>query len=242
MAFIPAAGAALGLRAPAAGAALGVVARRVAATPRLPRVSMATATPSDGAKGAADAGDAPESPAGASAPRHGGGGMVRRRRGWPTPLLRPGTLSADLATALDAPFFCGGLWGGGTAGGWPVGEGADWAPRADMTVSADGSSYEWLVELPGMAKEDVTLSIDGDVLTVRGEKKTTRAVMGGGTERVWGTFARSVVVPADGDVADKGAVRAVAKDGVLTVSVPKVAPRSKADAPEEDNTIPIHGE
>jgi len=243
MAFVSAAAGALGLRAPAAGAALVVAARRAAATPLLRRALVATAAPSDGAKGAAGSGgDAKDAPAGAAAPRHGRGGMARRRRGWPSPLLRSSLLPVDFATALDTPFFRGGLWGGAAAGGWPFGDGADWAPRADMTVSADGSAYEWVVELPGMAKEDVTLSVDGDLLTVRGEKKSTRTVVGGGTERVWGTFARSVVVPADGDVADKGAVQAVVKDGVLTVSFPKVPPPTEADAPAADDTIPIRGE
>lgn len=92
-----------------------------------------------------------------------------------------------------------------------------------------------------MSKEDVKLSIDGDVLTVRGEKRSEREVLGVGTERLWGTFTRSVVVPADADL-DKSGVKAVTKDGVLTVSFPKTTPPEDESAGKEDNTIPIMGE
>lgn len=245
MAFVSAAAAAgLGLRAPAVtAAALGVAARRVRLVP-LPatRVRMTSAaTPHDAKDEDADTkSDAQASPRG-HAP-------VRRRRGggrgwrgvpslWGLSGMRPDLIAGELAGAFDSPFFRAG--GGLAAGGWPsmAGAVADWAPRADLTVSADGKSYEWAVELPGMAKEDVKLTIDGDVLTVRGEKRSEREVLGVGTERLWGTFTRSVVAPADADL-DKNGVKAVSKDGVLTVSFPKTSPPEEP-ADKEDNTIPI---
>lgn len=245
MAFVSAAAAVgLGLRAPAVtAAALGVAARRVRLVP-LPatRVRMTSAaTPHD----AKDEDEDTKSDAQAAQRGHA---PVRRRRGgargwrsvpslWGLSGLRPDLLAGELAGAFDSPFFRAG--GGLAAGAWPsmAGAVADWAPRADLTVSADGKSYEWAVELPGMAKEDVKLSIDGDVLTVRGEKRSEREVLGVGTERLWGTFTRSVVAPADADL-DKSGVKAVTKDGVLTVSFPKASPPEE-HADKEDNTIPI---
>ncbi|GAB0488859.1 hypothetical protein MMPV_000072 [Pyropia vietnamensis] len=249
MAFVSAAATAgLGLRAPGvAGTALGVAARRVRLAPlSASRVRMsASATPKD------DKNEEEKSQGGLEATPRGNASAYRRGRGggrgwrsmpslWGLSTMRPDLLAGELTGAFDSPFFRAG--GGLFAGGWPSAAlGADWAPRADLTVSADGKSYEWAVELPGMSKDDVKLSIDGDVLTVRGEKRSEREVVGGGTERLWGTFTRSIVAPADADL-DKSSVKAVAKDGVLTVSFPKTSPQEEEHAGKEDNTIPIMGE
>lgn len=203
----------------------------------------ASATPKDDKSEPADSQGSMQ-----AAPR--GHAPDRRRRGggrgwrgvpslWGLSALRPDLLAGELAGVFDSPFFRGG--GGLSAGVWPSMADADWAPRADLTISADGKGYEWAVELPGMSKEDVKLSIDGDVLTVRGEKRSEREVLGVGTERLWGTFTRSVVVPADADL-DKSNVKAVTKDGVLTVSFPKTTPPADEHKDKEDNTIPIMGE
>lgn len=76
-------------------------------------------------------------------------------------------------------------------------------------------------ELPGMSKDDVQLSIEGNVLTLRGEKKHEEEKKEAGcyrVERSYGMFSRSVPLPADVDVE-----KAEAKfdKGVLTLRLPK---------------------
>ncbi len=83
---------------------------------------------------------------------------------------------------------------------------------------------EWRVraELPGVAPEDVEVSVTGNVLTIRGEKKCETTGEGENCrrgERRYGKFARSLEFPADVDAAK---VDARAKNGVLVVTLAKV--------------------
>lgn len=90
------------------------------------------------------------------------------------------------------------------------------------------------MELPGVAEEDIHLSVEGGVVTVKGEKKTEREEKGDTwyfSERQYGSFARSFRLPAD---ADEAAVNADLKDGVLTITVPRKAPK-----PKEGKRVPI---
>ncbi len=99
---------------------------------------------------------------------------------------------------------------------------ADWlAPAAEASQAEDG--YRIAMELPGVAEEDIHLSVEDGVVQVKGEKKTEREEKGESwyfSERQFGSFARSFRLPADADAA---AVKADLKDGVLTVTVPKKA-------------------
>ena len=110
---------------------------------------------------------------------------------------------------------------------------AEWiAPASE--ASSDADAYRIALELPGVAEEDIHLSLDGRVVTVKGEKKTEREERGDTwyfSERQFGAFSRSFRLPPD---ADEGAVKAALKDGVLTVTVPRRAPA--ADAPRR---VPI---
>ncbi len=78
-------------------------------------------------------------------------------------------------------------------------------------------------ELPGIDQKDIELSLDNDVLVIRGEKKNEsehRDRYTYRTERTYGSFSRAVRLPAEVD-ADK--VDASFKNGVLTVTLPKTA-------------------
>ncbi len=100
---------------------------------------------------------------------------------------------------------------------------SDWmAPASEASTSDNG--YTIAVELPGVEEKDIDLSVDGGVVTVKGEKKTSREEKGETwyfSERQYGSFSRSFRLPPD---ADEGKVSADLKDGVLTISVPKTAP------------------
>ena len=78
---------------------------------------------------------------------------------------------------------------------------ADWfAPRSDASVIED--SYEINVELPGVMAEDVDVAVDGNTLTVRGEKRASHEESGRTfffSEREYGSFQRTFRLPPDAD-------------------------------------------
>jgi HSP20 family protein len=79
-----------------------------------------------------------------------------------------------------------------------------------------------VAELPGMTREDVQITLENNVLSIAGERKFEKDVKGESyhrLERTFGTFARSFTLPANVKT-DK--VEATFKDGVLTVTLPKV--------------------
>ena len=95
----------------------------------------------------------------------------------------------------------------------------DWAPALDAFEDKD--RYVVSVELPGLKKEDINVTVHDGVLTVSGERKSERDVKEGTvhrTERYYGKFSRSVSLPS-AVRADK--VGASYKDGILTVEIPK---------------------
>ena len=78
-------------------------------------------------------------------------------------------------------------------------------------------------ELPGMKEEDIDVSVIGDTLSIRGEKKTETEVKEKDyyrSERSYGSFYRSIRLPSGVD-ADK--VEASFEDGVLEVTLAKSA-------------------
>ncbi len=94
-------------------------------------------------------------------------------------------------------------------------------PSADVTETDDG--IEVAVELPGMSVEDVDISLSGDVMTIRGEKKLEHEEKRRGvylSERSYGAFARTIPLPPGVD-ADKAEARF--DKGVLRVSLPKTS-------------------
>ena len=94
-----------------------------------------------------------------------------------------------------------------------------WSPALD--VSDDKDNLVVKVELPGMKKEDINLSLHDGVLTISGERKHERETKEGGTfrsERYFGKFQRSVTLPS---AVDSSKVNASYKDGILTVELPK---------------------
>lgn len=95
-----------------------------------------------------------------------------------------------------------------------------WAPLADMYETKDDLFVT--LELPGVREKDVHVSITGDMLTVKGERRFESGVKDEGyyrLERVYGKFERSVPLPIPVQ-ADK--VKATYRDGVLEIRLPKV--------------------
>jgi HSP20 family protein len=96
---------------------------------------------------------------------------------------------------------------------------SDWKPVADITE--EGNTYVAKVELPGVSKDDVKITMQDNVLTVRGEKKAERKSKEANmhrVERYYGSFQRSFALPA---TVKNDKIEAEYKDGILTVTMPK---------------------
>jgi HSP20 family protein len=97
----------------------------------------------------------------------------------------------------------------------------EWVPAVDIIENDNGLTVR--VELPGIEAKDVAVTIDNNVLTLRGERRIEKEVKNENyhrMERSYGTFARSFALPA---FVDTGNVKAEFKNGLLTVTVPKSA-------------------
>lgn len=102
---------------------------------------------------------------------------------------------------------------------------ADWMPSVD--ISETDTEYLVKGEIPGVKKEDVTVTIQDGMLTIKGERKQEKEEKGKKFHRVecsYGNFQRSFRVPED---ADENGVKAEFKDGVLNVTLPK-SPKEKS--------------
>jgi HSP20 family protein len=95
------------------------------------------------------------------------------------------------------------------------------APNID--VIQNDQEVRITVELPGVKEDDIDISIDHDVLTIRAEKRVEHE-QGKGlhhiSERIYGTFQRSLKLPQP---VDSGQVRAHFDHGVLTMLLPRIA-------------------
>jgi HSP20 family protein len=96
-----------------------------------------------------------------------------------------------------------------------------WMPAVDIFEKED--RFVVKAELPGIKEEDIQVSVVGDTLSVKGEKKTETEVKEEDyyrSERSYGSFCRSIPLPSNVN-ADK--IEASFEDGVLEVTLPKSA-------------------
>ncbi len=95
----------------------------------------------------------------------------------------------------------------------------EWIPSVDIAETKDEVIVK--AEVPGMTREDISISLSDNVLTLRGEKKKEKEEKGKTfyrMERSCGSFVRSFTLPT-AVLANK--VKAVYKDGVLEITLPK---------------------
>jgi HSP20 family protein len=95
-----------------------------------------------------------------------------------------------------------------------------WAPALD--VREDKENFVIRTELPGLKREDIEVSLQDNALIISGEWKTEKVEEGVEVhrqERYYGKFQRALKLP-ELVVADK--VKADYKDGILTVTLPKI--------------------
>jgi HSP20 family protein len=96
-----------------------------------------------------------------------------------------------------------------------------WMPAVDVFEKED--RFVVKAELPGMKEEDINVSVVGDTLSIKGERKTETEVKDEDyyrCERSYGSCYRSIPLPPNVD-ADK--IEASFEDGVLEVALPKSA-------------------
>lgn len=95
-----------------------------------------------------------------------------------------------------------------------------WDPRVDIHETKDGYIFE--VELPGVAKDQVKLTVHDNTLVLEGEKKYPHAEEKGcdchRQERIFGKFQRSFSLPT---AVDPEKIEAAFENGVLTIHLAK---------------------
>lgn len=118
-----------------------------------------------------------------------------------------------------------------TSPAWQSTMAAPWShsevtPRVDETE--DEKAFHVRVELPGMDREDVDITLSNGMLTVRGEKKREEEEKGKDfyrKERSFGAFRRTLPIPAE---VDEKRIEASFSKGVLSIDLPKTeSARSK---------------
>ena len=127
------------------------------------------------------------------------------------PFRQLSTLRNEIDRLFDEPFSAL------TEGLQPFMSG--WSPALDVFEDKDNVVVK--AELPGMKKEEIQISLHGDVLTLSGERKEEQKHPEGDihrSERFVGKFQRTLSLPT---LVDADKVKASYKDGILTVTLPK---------------------
>lgn len=106
-------------------------------------------------------------------------------------------------------------------------EGFDFGVPMDINETKD--KYVVTAEMPGMGAKDFNVTLNDNLLTVKGEKKSEYQKDDGGcycSERSYGTFSRTVRLP-DNIKHDASKMKASYKDGVLKIEIPKGESKTK---------------
>ncbi len=126
-----------------------------------------------------------------------------------SPLGALNQLHRDLARVFD-----------GDASGEPsTYDTSSWIPSID--IREEESGFLVLADVPGVDPRDVDITLDRNVLTIRGERSTEREEEEGGfkrRERISGSFVRQFTLP---DSADAEGITAKVNNGVLELRIPK---------------------
>jgi HSP20 family protein len=93
-----------------------------------------------------------------------------------------------------------------------------WAPQ--LEVSQQNNELIVRADLPGMKKDDISIDVTDNEITISGERRKEEETERGGvyrSERSYGSFSRTVRLP-EGAIADQA--KATFKDGVLEIRMP----------------------
>ncbi len=98
-----------------------------------------------------------------------------------------------------------------------------WSKTFSPTVEVKEETDHYILhaDLPGLQKEDFSIAVEGNTLTLKGERKEEKESKENGaryTERVYGAFSRVLDFPTE---IEAGQVKAAFKNGVLEITLPK---------------------
>ena len=94
-----------------------------------------------------------------------------------------------------------------------------WSPAVDIFETENEIMVQ--AELPGVDRKDLTLNLENNVLTLKGERrfeKETKQENYHRIERSYGAFSRAFSIPA---IVDEEKIRADYKEGILKIALPK---------------------
>ncbi|MBT4850217.1 Hsp20/alpha crystallin family protein [Candidatus Parcubacteria bacterium] len=89
--------------------------------------------------------------------------------------------------------------------------------------------------IAGVEPEDIDITFDNDMITIRGKRKKDLSIEEGDyfyQECYWGGFSRSIILPVD---VDPERIKATIKNGVLTISLPKIKKQDINIEVEDEN-------
>lgn len=117
----------------------------------------------------------------------------------------------------------------GSGGRWPISPWStgDGKHALQLDVSETDDEIEVTADLPGVEQDDVSVNLSGEMLTIKGEKKTEKETTEKDMrmiERSYGSYERTIRLPCE---VDDKKVSAEMKNGVLKVKLPK-SPETKA--------------
>jgi HSP20 family protein len=98
--------------------------------------------------------------------------------------------------------------------------GSYWTPAVD--IAEQENEYIVKMELAGVAKDDVKINLESNILTIKGEKKQEKEEKNKNfhrVERTYGSFQRSFTLPT---TVKSEKIDAEFKDGVLSITLPKL--------------------
>ncbi len=102
-------------------------------------------------------------------------------------------------------------------------------PLANLSRDKEKDIYKVDIDLPGVEKEDINVTVEGDYLIVTAERKLQKEVKREDyylMESAFGKYARSIYLPDD---IDRDSIEAKYEDGRLTITFEKVAEKKKRD-------------
>jgi len=109
-------------------------------------------------------------------------------------------------------------------------ESAQWIPAVD--IKEEDGTFQLYIDLPGMDKSDINISMENNVLTLQGDRKNEKKKKEYyRLERSSGKFHRRFTLP---ETADEKKIAATMEKGVLTISIPK-------KETSKPRSIPIQG-
>lgn len=114
--------------------------------------------------------------------------------------------------------------------------GCDWTHQDEGELKIDvyqkGGNIIVKSTIAGAKPEDIDISINHDILTIRGKRHLDEEVEDRAylhRECYWGAFSRSVILPSE---VQKGRVKAVMRHGVLTIILPKAEKKKEIKVKE----------